>query len=75
MNNRNSDNCNEKKFNKDINNEKSNENDKEIFDKNDKEELDDNNILYRLSLNPNKGGLQNVDKEKINKIIYDVSKV
>ncbi|ORX86899.1 DNA/RNA polymerase [Anaeromyces robustus] len=32
------------------------------------------NVLYRLSLNPNKGGLQNVDKDKVNKIIYEVSK-
>jgi len=33
------------------------------------------NVIYRLSLNPNKGGLQKVDKKKVDKIIYDISKV
>jgi hypothetical protein len=32
------------------------------------------NVIYRLSLNPNKGGLQKVDKKKVDKIIYDISK-
>eukprot|EP00833_Pecoramyces_ruminatium_P006992 jgi/Orpsp1_1/1181024/evm.model.c7180000075544.1 len=40
---------------------------------NDSKKLMDN-VIYRLSLNPNKGGLQKVDKEKVDKIIYDVSK-
>jgi len=49
---------------------------KDVNKTNDKSsDIINDNVLYRLSLNPNKGGLQNVDKEKVNKIIYDVSKV
>jgi len=48
---------------------------KDVNKTNDKSsDIINDNVLYRLSLNPNKGGLQNVDKEKVNKIIYDVSK-
>ncbi|ORX55477.1 DNA/RNA polymerase [Piromyces finnis] len=60
--------------NKNINNNESNNNKDNLCDIDDKNKIDDENVLYRLSLNPNKGGLQNVDKEKINKIIYEVSK-
>ncbi|OUM69543.1 hypothetical protein PIROE2DRAFT_57285 [Piromyces sp. E2] len=66
-------NC-ENNLRSDNNNENNNSKNVEIDDENNKEKFEDNNIIYRLSLNPNKGGLQNVDKEKINKIIYDVSK-
>jgi len=62
----------------DIKSNNINNEEKEINNNNSKftnsDEINDN-VLYRLSLNPNKGGLQNVDKERVNKIIYDVSKV